>query len=251
MKIYDSHLHLNNKLSLNLALREMLENTTSANVSGGFVLHQTIDKWEFTDLATAIKEYPSFYTFRQIDPNQSNFKLEKHINQAKDFKAIGVKLHPRAHSFNLDSKKVDRVTRIANELNLIVNICSFDDGSWGRIGLSPHQFLGLADKYPNVDFLWSHSGGYRVLEFMFMARRCENVYLDTSFTQDYFFKGSVVQDLVYATESLSDRYLFGTDFINKDYRASVEPMISLYLNSCRERDDLFQNNFRKLVEKHG
>ena len=141
-----------------------------------------------------------------------------------------------------------QIAQIAQDFNLPIIVCSFDDGSWPRFGLNAEQFLTLADKFPNVKFLWAHSGGYRILDFMFMARRTHNVYLDSSYTQTYFFKGSVLSNLNYAIESLPSRFMFGSDFENLIYKDEVNKLVKFYLSQNQNRELFFSGNYLKFFD---
>jgi predicted TIM-barrel fold metal-dependent hydrolase len=161
--------------------------------------------------------------------------------------AVALKIHPRLQRTNLEANKVHYLVHLAEELDLPVIICSFNDGSWGRFGLTNDQFLKLADNFPDVKFLWAHAGGHNVLDFMFMARRTSNVYLDSSFTQSYFFKGSVLEDLNYASESLPNRFMFGTDFEGVAYPGTVKKNVDYYLQQNKNRDLFFEKNYKKFL----
>lgn len=247
MKIYDSHLHLKNWGSLQHAFETMFVECESAGVSGGLVIHMPGDQWDFSDISTAISQKGEFKLV--VCPNLTlpAKNIFREIENIKACGAVALKIHPRIQGMNLESKVLYKTLRAAEENSLSVVICSFDDGSWGRLGLEPWQFLHLADKFPKIKFLWAHAGGHRVIDFMFMARRVENVFLDTSFTQTYFFKGRVLEDLNYATESLSSRFLFGTDFESMDYKSTVLRLTDYYLKENQDRFDLFEGTFKKFV----
>jgi predicted TIM-barrel fold metal-dependent hydrolase len=88
---------------------------------------------------------------------------------------------------------------------------------------------------------------------MFMARRRQNVFLDTSFTQHYFFGGSVFSDLVYSINSLPDRFVFGSDFEAMDYSKMLHKISENYKKIGIEESALIKlmsQNFYKLVSKN-
>ncbi len=241
-QIFDSHIHLNTHLPLRDSLSLLREKMFDAKVDGGFLIHLDTDPWDFIQLCNEVRKIQNLEVFVNINLNQSVRDIRYDLSRVKDCGAIGIKLHPRRQSLSLNESEVHEALETIQDLRLKVNICTFDDGSWSRVGLETSNFLALADKYQDVFFLWSHAGGYRVLEFMMMARRTKNVYLDSSFTQSYFFKGSVKDDLNYATESLPDRFLFGTDAEMENYVQVVASNKEFFLTHNAHRSDFFSGN---------
>jgi len=245
MEIFDSHLHLLSTLSLNQSFDKLVEDCQLAEIAGGLIICMQNDPWDFEAVAEQIGLHDNFSFAINPDLSASSRDIARNVQAGKKAGAAAVKIHPRLQRLNLQSKKVDYLVQLAQDLELPVIICSFDDGSWSRFGLSNDQFLRLADKFNGARFLWAHAGGHNVLEFMFMARRTSNVYLDSSFTQSYFFKGSVLEDLNYASESLSTRFMFGTDFEGVTYPKSVKKLIDFYLQHDENRELFFGKNYKK------
>ena len=247
MEIFDSHLHLMSTSSLKQSFDKLLEDCRLADVAGGLIICMQGDPWNYEAVADQIGLNGNFRF--AINPNlsASSRDIGREVEAGKRAGAAALKIHPRLQRSNLQGKRIEYLVRLAQDLELPVIICSFDDGSWSRFGLTNDQFLGLADKFPSVKFLWAHAGGRNVLEFMFMARRTSNVYLDSSFTQSYFFKGSVLEDLNYASESLSTRFMFGTDFEGAAYPESVKKLVYFYLQHDKNRKLFFKENYKKFL----
>lgn len=246
--ILDSHIHLNTNMTLQDSVKLLQQKMFDAQVDGGLLLHQGTDPWHYSELCEEVREIPKLEVFVNLNLNQSRREIKSDLNQVKDLGAIGIKLHPRRQLLTLKEAKVHLALEVIQELCLKVNLCTFDDGSWSRSGLQSSSFQALADKYPETLFLWSHAGGFRVIEFMMMARRTNNVYLDSSFTQDYFFKGSVRDDLNYATESLPNRFMFGTDTEMENYVDVVNSNKNFYLTQSQFRTDFFSGNLIRFLE---
>lgn len=247
MEIFDSHLHLNSTFDLDVSVSNLVKNCHLAGIAGGLIICMQNDPWEFQVVAEQIGLQGSFKFAFNPDLNTSKATLARMIKKVKNEGAVALKIHPRLQRINLQAKKVDYLVHLAEELELPVIICSFNDGSWSRIGLTNDQFLRLADNFPNVRFLWAHAGGHNVLDFMFMARRTSNVFLDSSFTQSYFFKGSILEDLNYASESLPTRFMFGTDFEGEKYPNSVKTLVEFYLRHDENREMFFGKNYKKFL----
>ncbi len=251
MNICDSHLHLPLAKTLDDSFSSLVENCLKANVKGGLIIGMQGEPWRLEEVKELVGQNSNFQFAVNPNLNQSLDSLRAEVTFAKKNGAAALKIHPRNQRVNLQTKEVRNLVQLAKELNIPVIICSFDDGSWSRIGLTTDQFIKLADDFPDVNFLWAHAGGHHVLDFMFMARRVSNVYLDTSFTQSYFFKGTVVENLNYATESLPTRFMFGTDFEQATYVESVEKLCNFYLVQNPNREAFFEGNYMRFLGIHG
>lgn len=247
MEIFDSHLHLGSNADLESSITDLIQNCHLAGVAGGLIICMQKDSWGFEAVAEQIVSKDNFKFAINPDLNASTNHIAATVKTGKKAGAAALKIHPRLQRVNLEAKKVDYLVHLAEDMSLPVVICSFNDGSWGRLGLTDDQFLRLADNFPNVKFLWAHSGGHKVLDFMFMARRTSNVYLDSSFTQSYFFKGSVLEDLNYASESLQTRMIFGTDFEGVAYPVTVKKYVDYYLQHNKNRELFFGKNYKKFL----
>ena len=247
MQIFDSHLHLKYGNNLVESFAKLIEDCRLAEVTGGLIICMQNDPWDIQAVAELTGPHRNFRFAVNPDLNVSSRDLVKAVEAGRRAGASALKIHPRLQRINLQSKEVYYLVHQAQDLELPVIICSFDDGSWSRIGMTHDQFLTLADKFPKVKFLWAHAGGHNVLDFMFMARRVPNVFLDSSFTQSYFFKGSVPDDLNYATESLPTRFMFGTDFERDTYPESVKKLIDFYLQNNKNREPFFEKNYKNFL----
>jgi len=245
MKIYDSHLHLDDTLPLRQSVELVSNKCNAAGVSGGLIIHMNNPFWKAQQLSDILLENPSFCMAINPDLSSGPKEIKNQLIKTNLEVCKAIKIHPRKQKLTLTSKLMYQITQIAEDLNLPIVICSFDDGSWSRFGLDTEQFLTLADNFPKVKFLWAHSGGHRILEFMFMARRTENVYLDSSYTQTYFFKGAVLSNLNYAIESLPSRFMFGSDFENLNYETEVNKLVNFYVSENKNRDLFFSENYLK------
>lgn len=220
----------------------------SAGVSGGLIIHLNNSSWSPKQLHDILLENPNYCMAINPNLNSSSKEIRNELINLDLEVCKAIKIHPRKQKIALTSKSMYQIAQIAQDFNLPIIVCSFDDGSWPRFGLNAEQFLTLADKFPNVKFLWAHSGGYRILDFMFMARRTHNVYLDSSYTQTYFFKGSVLSNLNYAIESLPSRFMFGSDFENLIYKDEVNKLVKFYLAQNQNRESFFSGNYLKFFD---
>lgn len=50
----------------------------------------------------------------------------------------------------------------------------------------PNDYWKMAKEFPQIQFLFSHAGGYKMLDFIEICEFNKNVWLDFNFTQNYF-----------------------------------------------------------------
>ena len=250
MKINDAHYHLDSNLKLSSAI-EKLNITVEANdIASSMVISLLDEPWAYKDLSMELNGMASIKYIREIEPTK-NYK--KDLSEILSSNAIGIKLHPRLRKFHLKDKYIYKIVESISSTNLLVVICSFWDGTWNKFGLDIDQFADLADAYPDQNFLWAHSGGHKVLDFMLMARRRKNIFLDTSFTQHYFYGSSVFSDLTYSIDSLGDRFLFGSDFEDRNYRDTLKGVINRYNSlglSSENLHKMMYSNYENLIANY-
>jgi predicted TIM-barrel fold metal-dependent hydrolase len=250
MKINDAHYHLDCNLKLSGAIEKLNIAVEENDIASALVISLLDEPWAYKDLSLELNERTRIKYIREIKPTK-NYK--KDLSEILSSKSIGIKLHPRLRKFPLNNKYVYKIIERISGLNLIVTVCSFWDGTWNKFGLNISQFADLADAYPEQKFIWAHSGGHKVLDFMLMARRRKNVFLDTSFTQHYFYGSSVLSDLTYSIDSLSNRFLFGSDFENRNYRHTLDSVINRYNSlglSAENLHKLMYSNYENLLANY-
>ena len=225
VKINDAHYHLDSTLKLRSAVEKLIITAENNDIASTMVISLLDEPWSYKELSKELDDIARIKYIREIEPTK-NYK--KDLSEIVTSNAVGIKLHPRLRKFHLKDKYIYKILEGLSDLNLLVVICSFWDGTWNKFGLDIDQFADLADAYPDQKFVWAHSGGHKVLDFMLMARRRKNVFLDTSFTQHYFYAGSVFSNLTYSINSLSDRFLFGSDFEDRNYRDTLKDVIVQY-----------------------
>ena len=251
MQINDSHFLLDHNLSLEKASDNLLRVINDNEIKNILAVSLIDEPWSYKEFYTKLSKISNVEYVREINPHTN---VKKQLQEIEYSEACGIKLHPRLREFNLKKTNVYKAIESLNNPNSIVMICAFWDGNWNKYGLEINQFADLADAFPERRFVWSHSGGHKILDFMFMARRRQNVFLDTSFTQHYFFGGSVFSDLVYSINSLPDRFVFGSDFEEREYTKSLQNILENYKKMGIEESALIKlmsQNFYKLVSKNG
>ena len=250
MKINDAHYHLDSNLKLSSAIEKLKKTAEDNDIASTVVISLLDEPWAYKDISTELNCMARIKYIREIEPTK-NYK--KDLSEIVASNAVGIKLHPRLRKFHLKNKYIYKIVEGVSDLNLLVVICSFWDGTWNKFGLDIDQFADLADAYPDQKFVWAHSGGHKVLDFMLMARRRKNVFLDTSFTQHYFYGSSVFSNLTYSIDSLSDRFLFGSDFEDRNYRDTLKDVIIRYNSlglSSENLHKMMYSNYENLMANY-
>lgn len=111
-----------------------------------------------------------------------------------------------------DFKSVLETCKIAEQLGLIICI----DGSYGtsKMYTYPNMKLAcfIADYITKTKIVIVHSGGYNIINAMWLALDKENVWLDTSFSLPYYIGSSLEADFAFAYKKMNyQKVVFGSD----------------------------------------
>ena len=132
---------------------------------------------------------------------------EKNINSL-DIDAI--KFH--AYHQNITSDQYERILQICTNSNKIIVI----DTSYGSSKMYINKPLELAsliiDQIKDKPIILLHSGGFKCMEALLLAENQDNVFLETSFTYNFYYGSSICQDLNFIYNKLgADKIIFGSD----------------------------------------
>jgi predicted TIM-barrel fold metal-dependent hydrolase len=153
---------------------------------------------------------------------------KKMIQGINGFRFIGLKLHPRLQEFETDDLRTIALVRAAGKLNVPVLIDAFPDGTHLMQGFSPIKYAKLAKECPGTKIIWAHMGGHYVLDFMMLAKRLPNVYMDMSYSLLYYQNSSVTDDMVYAMNSMKfDRIFYGSDYPDRPIAVSLNNSVKI------------------------
>ena len=222
-RIIDTHLHLNVKLSSDLrVIVDSLDNDLiTNNVSRGIVLHLLAQKWSYKIVGELLMKSKTLKGFQNINPLLDT-KYRELEDGVKNFGYIGLKLHPRMQEFKIDDPRIVEICKYAGELNVPVLLDAFPDGSAIINGFSVNDFAKVAIACPGTTFIWAHFGGHHAIDFMMVAKRLPNVYLDFSYSWLYYRGSSVVEDLAYAFKSMQYSKIFhGSDYPDRSISNSL------------------------------
>jgi len=70
-------------------------------------------------------------------------------------------------------------------------------------------------------------GGHKVLDFMLLAKRLDNVFLDCSYSLLYYRGSSITDDILYAMRSMRYKKIFyGSDYPDRSVKDTLDLSIA-------------------------
>lgn len=222
--IIDSHLHLDENFdgTCKGAVQELDRQLLEAKIDKAIVLHLETQPWTAEEVSKEINKSPRLKGFINVNPMDSN-SIGKLENGILNLGYIGLKLHPRLQRYSLKNSRVEELSKIAGKLNVPVLIDAFPDGTHLMQGFSPLNYSNLALACPETKFIWAHMGGHYVLDFMMLAKRLENVYMDLSYSLLYYKENSTINDIIYSMKSMKfNKIFYGSDYPDRSIMNSYK-----------------------------
>ncbi len=169
--------------------------------------------------------------------NLNQVEIANKLTEIKKKGYCGIKLHPRIGNFLITDERLPYIIDKANELDLLVLLCTFFYSNHQSMLSNNIERLGdlLMKIKPESDIILLHGGLTRVLETMEMVRFFPNAVLDLSLTFCKYAGTHLDSDFEYIFKWFDRRTTIGTD----------SPEISF--KQLRERFDYFAS--KTTVEK--
>tara|TARA_B100000780_G_C21096525_1_gene442283 strand:- start:769 stop:1536 length:768 start_codon:yes stop_codon:yes gene_type:complete len=228
--IIDAHLHLDETIdgTIKTAFKELNDQLISASVSKGILLHLEIQPWTTEEFSKEMEKYDLIESYVNINPHSKN-ALETLEHSIKNLNFIGLKLHPRLQEYSLADDSVLALVKYAGELDVPVLIDAFPDGTYLMQGFNPLDYAKLAQKAPDTRFIWAHMGGHYVLDFMMLAKRLSNVYMDLSYSLLYFQASSIPDNMIYAMKSMKfNKIFYGSDYPDRSVTETLQKSLEFF-----------------------
>jgi predicted TIM-barrel fold metal-dependent hydrolase len=248
--IIDAHVHLDERIdgTVEGAVRELVRQAREAGITRVVALHLDTQPWSLEEVSEAVAPYKEIKAFANVHPESPNAEriLE---NAIQKLGFIGLKLHPRLQEFAVDSAQTVNLVQIAGEIGIPVLLDAFPDGTHLMQGFSPLRYAALARQCPRTNIIWAHMGGHHVIDFMMLAKRLPNVYMDVSYSLLYYRGSSVPMNMVYAMRSMRfERVFYGSDYpdrpLGDSLRSSLEVLRVYGLDDTELQKLLFTNIVR-------
>lgn len=170
------------------------------------------------------------------------FAVEYVTSKFQETEKSIVKYHPQREGYSLPLVEKDIVKRAPK----ICIIDTLNQPFW-----QPQDYWILARKFKHVQFLFAHSGGWDIMDFIRIAILEDNVWLDFSWTQEYFGwcgNGPKYQNIIntiefaFSHKKLIKKIMFGSDNPFYSQNTAIEKYSKL---SHYER--FSKNNFLSLI----
>ena len=183
------------------------------------------------------KEFIGFMTLHQ-DLTEEEMEEEVCWCIKNGFK--GIKLHPDFQKFYIDEEKAEKIYRVASKRLPILLHVGDDRYEYSK----PKRLANVAKKFPDVNFIAAHFGGYRCWEEIDVYQGLDNIYFDTSSSLD-FITGEKARDII--DKFGAEKFFFGTDFPMWKAREELERFNTISLNE-EERQMILHKNIEKLLK---
>ena len=184
--------------------------------------------------------HPEFIGYITLHQDLTEDEVKAEVALAIENGMKGVKLHPDFQKFNIDDECAEKFYRAVGDKLPILFHVGDDRYDYSK----PQRLVNMAKKYPDVNFIAAHFGGYRCWEEAEIYVGLKNVYFDTCSSLPFISteKAKELIDLLGA-----DRFFFSTDFPMWDATAELERFNKIPLTD-REREMIFSENIKKLLK---
>jgi len=267
VKFFDFNIHLPNEAQDSEGKPRYSETETSCeSLNENFdrakpFLAKNLQGAQFVFLNPALLEQPE--KLKKTIARIKNIVPESRFSLTPEFRSIdsldvaveaeidGLKFHSYLQQIReSDFEAVLRLCKSAAERKMPLSFCT----SYGTSLMYDCDNLKLAayiaQHVAKTPIILLHSGGRRVLDAMLLADSCGNVFLESSFTAQYYRGGPVYEEILFAFRKLGpSKIVHGSDY---PY-VSVEAAVSLTMELCdkagfseKEKDLVFWDNARSL-----
>jgi predicted TIM-barrel fold metal-dependent hydrolase len=198
----------------------------------------SILKWSREIASERIIPFPSIHP---ADP-----EAVARVRQTREAGFAGIKLHAYYQGFDMDDPRMMEICAAADAAGLIVMCHAGFDMAFERVRRAdPERLARVAEAFPNLRLVGAHLGGWEDWEQTRRHLLGRPIYLDLSFTLDYF-SPQAYRDLIEAHPA--DRLLFATDSPWKEPGEDLARIEALGLDAALLERILWRNAERLLAE---
>jgi predicted TIM-barrel fold metal-dependent hydrolase len=206
-------------------------------------------------IVEACNQYPNrLLGFASVNPLEGENAADQLETYIKRNKLKGLKLHPRLQNFDLSNPAILPVFKRSAELGIPILIDAFPGMTdTGTVSI-PIQIGKIAAIIPDAKLIIAHAGGYKILDSLFIAKKHCSIYLDLSYSLNYFRSSSIEQDIHFVIKKLgANRCIYGSDHpelpLDCTYFRTVEQMKSKNLSE-EEINFIFGGTIESLLVDH-
>lgn len=192
-------------------------------------------------IASCVKKHSDrLIGFCALHPDYPDIEAE--IERAVEMGLKGIKLHPDFQRFDIDSEKACEIYRAAEgKLPVLFHTGDYRTG-WSK----PEKMAKIIDRFPDLDVIASHFGGWSEWERTPEVYRGKNVYVDTS-SSLYAMSPEETREMIDAFGM--DHVLFGTDYPMWEMKEELERFYRIPLSE-KEREKILHKNLEDLLGKY-
>lgn len=178
--------------------------------------------------------------FATLHPNSRN--ISQQVDESIKMNLKGIKLHPDFQRFDIDCKEAFSIYEaIEGRLPLLVHT-----GDSRTIYSKPSKLATVLDRFPKLDVIAAHFGGWSEWENGALELALKHVYVDTSSSM-YALKPHQIRELIDIFGI--DYVLFGTDYPMWDPQDELDMLAKVEL-AKEEREKIFYKNIESLLAKY-
>ena len=221
----------------------LIEDGRKAGISGYVVHSVATTAKQVRSINDFIKRevdaHPEFIGFITLHQDLSEEEIAAEIDFALANNLKGIKLHPDFQKFNIDDESAERFYRAAEGKLPILLHMGDDRYEYSK----PARLAKMAKKYPKVNFIAAHFGGYRCWDEAPVYRGLDNVYFDTCSSLP-FISAQKARELIDMFGA--DRFFFATDFPMWDAVGELERFNQIPMTDS-ERELILAGNIKRLL----
>ena len=184
--------------------------------------------------------HPEFIGFITLHQDLSEEEIFAEVEWAVENNMHGIKLHPDFQKFNIDDEVAEKFYRAAEGRLPILFHIGDDRYDYSK----PERLVKMAKKYPGVNFIAAHFGGYRCWGDAALYKGLKNVYFDTCSSLP-FISAEEAKKII--DMHGADKFFFATDFPMWDATAELERFNKIPLTD-EEREMIFSKNIKRLLK---
>ena len=221
----------------------LIEEGSRANVTGYLVHSVATTAYQVKSINRFIKsemdKHEQFIGFITLHQDLTEQEVQDEIDWAIENGFKGIKLHPDFQKFYIDGENAQKFYKYArNKLPIL-----FHTGDDRYDFSKPSRLVEMAKKYPNVNFIAAHFGGYRCWDDAVIYKGLKNVYFDTCSSLAFISKEQAKNIIEMLGE---DRFFFATDFPMWDAKKELERFYEIDLTNA-QREKILSLNIKKFL----
>jgi len=188
------------------------------------------------------RRYPDrFIGFAVISPRYGEKAVYEEIDKCiTTYQMKAIKVHPSANQYHADSYVIDPVMEKAIQYDVPVHF-----HTWSDEYSNPYRIENIAKRFPKAKIIMAHIGFEDWLDAIYVAKKHENVYLDTA---GCLTERAVIRQAI--RECGDDRIVWGSDSPTMNLGAELAKIIEAPDVDISEqaKEKILYKNAKKLLK---